>query len=230
VDTSPTWFEDLESKTPDLTPHIGFLHEAGIDFGWGPTSMVQWTMEHIHILGGFDWWGTLLVSAVVFRLAMLYPTIMSSDTMARLGHIKPQMDKINEEYKRLSDNGQATEALAYRQTEHKALKEFAGASTTGLWLPLAIQLPLGFATFRFLRNLCATPGVGRETGGIWWFADLSVADPYYILPVLMALWMHLFARVRVGHTHVNIANVRSLGIAALQAGFPLNQSVASHNH
>jgi YidC/Oxa1 family membrane protein insertase len=162
--------------------------------------MVQWTMEHIHVFGGFEWWGTMLVSAVVFRIAMFYPTVMSSDTMARLGHMRPQQDKIMEEYKRLSDRGQTTEALAYRQTEMKALKEFGGVSNTGLWLPLAIQVPLGFGTFRFLRSLSATPNVGIETGGTLWFTNLSVADPYYVLPVAMALWMHLFARVSVRQT------------------------------
>jgi YidC/Oxa1 family membrane protein insertase len=196
-ETSATWFEDFESKVPDITPHIGYLKEVGIDFGWGPTSMVQWTMEHIHVLGGFEWWGTLLVSAIVFRIAMLYPTIMSSDTMARMGHIRPQVERINEEYNRLQAKGQTTEALAYRTTEMKALREHAGVSTLGLWIPMAIQIPLGFGTFRFLRSLSATPNIGIETGGALWFTDLSIPDPYYILPVGMALWMHLFARVSV---------------------------------
>jgi YidC/Oxa1 family membrane protein insertase len=183
-----------------VEPHIGYLHEAGIDFGWGPTSMVQWTMEHIHILGGFEWWGTLLVSAAVFRLLMLYPTIMSSDTMAKMGHIRPQMDKITEEYKRLQAQGKSAEAMAYRTAEMKSIKEIAGANALGMWLPLAIQIPLGFGTFRFLRSLSATPNIGMETGGALWFTDLSIPDPYFILPVAMAIWMHLFARVSLRQT------------------------------
>lgn len=140
------------------------------------------------------------MSAVVFRILMLYPTILSSDTMARMGHVRPQLDKISEEYKRLSAKGQTSEAMAYRQTETKALKEFAGVSTVGLWLPLVLQIPLGFGTFRFLRNLSQTPNLGMETGGLLWFSDLSIPDPYYSLPIAMALWMHLFARVSIRQT------------------------------
>jgi YidC/Oxa1 family membrane protein insertase len=191
------WFQDLNTATPDVTPHIGYLHEAGIDFGWGPTSLVQWTMEHVHVFGGFAWWQTILVSAVIFRVLMLYPTVLSSDTMARMSHVRPQLERITEEYKRLSQSGRTAEAIAYRQTETAALKEFAGVSTTGLWLPLVIQAPLGFGTFRFLRNLSETPNLDMEYSGVLWFTDLTVADPYYVLPLAMSLWMHLFARVSI---------------------------------
>lgn len=53
----------------------------------------------------------------------------------------------------------------------------------GLILPL-VQMPL-FITFFFALRGMATSGLPDfATGGAAWFTDLSMPDPYYVLPVL----------------------------------------------
>jgi YidC/Oxa1 family membrane protein insertase len=46
------------------------------------------------------------------------------------------------------------------------------------------QVPFFISMFLAMKDLCNLPVPGMATEGFLWFADLSVADPYMILPVL----------------------------------------------
>lgn len=42
----------LNEITKDASPipeQIGYLKDLGLDYGWGPTSFVQWLIENIHV-------------------------------------------------------------------------------------------------------------------------------------------------------------------------------------
>ncbi|CAI7997800.1 Mitochondrial inner membrane protein OXA1L [Geodia barretti] len=38
--------------------------------------------------------------------------------------------------------------------------------------------------FIAIRRMAAVPVESMKTGGVFWFTDLTVPDPYYVLPVL----------------------------------------------
>jgi YidC/Oxa1 family membrane protein insertase len=65
-------------------------------------------------------------------------------------------------------------------------------------LPILVQMPVFIGIFYVIREFGGYSLGGRTVapaypsfheGGILWFQNLSVADPYYILPVLSALTM-----------------------------------------
>ena len=47
-----------------------------------------------------------------------------------------------------------------------------------------IQLPFVISTFIAIRKMCKLPVESMETGGALWFTDLTIADPYFILPTI----------------------------------------------
>ena len=67
---------------------------------------------------------------------------------------------------------------------------------------------------RFL--LCHLPGMANcpvdsmKTGGLSWFADLTVADPYYILPILTSttLFVQFYLGVEYG---TKISQAKGMG-------------------
>jgi YidC/Oxa1 family membrane protein insertase len=61
--------------------------------------------------------------------------------------------------------------------------------------PILLQLAIGLGTFRFLRVLSQTPGLGLTSQGVLWFPDLTVADPYFVLPAVMSASMFAVAKV-----------------------------------
>lgn len=181
-------------------PYIGFLGDAGLKFGWGPTSSIQWLVEHIHVYTGLPWWGTVLIAATVIRITLLYPSIVASDQQARFTTVVPVMQQMQQELRdEMQNNPQFSEnpvlAQAKFQQSMSRVKQAVGLSMTKLFLPIAIQLPLGIGTFRFLTGLSTTPGIGMTTEGLGWFKDLTLADPYYVLPAVMSASLYMFMRV-----------------------------------
>ena len=49
--------------------------------------------------------------------------------------------------------------------------------------------------FLSLRGMAALPVESMTQGGMFWFSDLTIADPYYGLPVIASLSMLLIIRV-----------------------------------
>ena len=72
-----------------------------------------------------------------------------------------------------------------------------GCSPYKLYLLPWIQIPLWITLSFALRNMsgyfptcvpyCAGTTESLSTEGVLWFQDLTVSDPYYILPVLVAV-------------------------------------------
>ena len=63
--------------------------------------------------------------------------------------------------------------------------------------PSARQIPVFVSVFFGLRQLTNLPVMSLKDGGMLWFTDLSVADPYCILPAITSLTM--LATIEVGH-------------------------------
>ena len=62
-----------------------------------------------------------------------------------------------------------------------------GANPLGGCLPLILQIPVFFAIYRVLYNAVEL----KNAPLMWWIHDLSVMDPYFVLPILMGISMYL---------------------------------------
>ena len=188
----------LDSVTnSDLTPvteHIGYLKELGLDYGWGSTAFVETLLEHVHIWSGTPWWASIVLTAVLVRLAMLKAYVNASDTAARMAVIAPLVKPIQE---RVS----AARAARDQQAMMAASAEMQGLYRSGnvkLWrlaVPM-LQIPLGFGTFRLMRGMADLPVPGMDTGGVLWLQDLTLGDPYFVLPIVTAAAFHYTFKVR----------------------------------
>ncbi len=86
--------------------------------------------------------------------------------------LQPELLKIREKYK---DEPQKL------QKETMELFKKSGANPLGGCLPLLLQMPIFFALYRVIYE--AVELVGSPFA--LWITDLSIKDPYYVLPVLM---------------------------------------------
>ena len=58
-------------------------------------------------------------------------------------------------------------------------------------LPGMIQMPIFISMFLGLRKMANLPVPSMETGGILWFENLTMMDPFYMLPVLTSCSLFL---------------------------------------
>ena len=163
---------------------------GGWFFGW-PMAKCEALLMFVHDTSGLPWWATIVATTAAARLLIFPIQMQTSKNMAKLARIKPQIDAISEKvkagYAKKTEAGMAEAARAQEELSGLMAKQnmspftplFSAAS-------VFIQFPLWTTLFFSLRHMVALPGLGLDTEGILWFKDLTVGDPYYILPATMS--------------------------------------------
>ncbi|RDL38746.1 uncharacterized protein BP5553_03086 [Venustampulla echinocandica] len=200
---------------PNIAEHIGYLKSLGLDYGWGPTSMMEWTLEHIHIFAETPWWGSIALTAILVRILLFKPYVDAAENAARMvtiQHIiKPLAAKMNAA--RIAGD---TTAMLQHRTEITRINKRAGISPLKSFVPM-IQGFAAYGTFRLLRGMAALPVPGLQEGGLAWFYNLTIPDPYFILPLATAGVLHWLMR-RGGET--GTSTLSPAVQKAMQWGFP----------
>jgi len=166
----PKDYKILDAINPELTD--------AIEFGWFTFlsrpffKVLLWIQD---MVGNWGWTiilFTLLVKLVLFPLS--YKGMMS---MQKLKDLAPKMKELKEKHK--GDPAKLNAQMMEMYKKH-------GANPMGGCLPLLLQIPVFFALYRVLLN------ADELQGAAWipvWIGDLSAADPYYLLPILMGASM-----------------------------------------
>ena len=162
----------LQAIHPELTKII--------EFGWftfiaAPMfKVLMWLHSYIP-----NWGWTIVALTFLIRI-ILYPlTYKGMVSMHRLKELAPKIKEIQAKYK-----GDPQKMNAHMMELYKKHK----ANPLGGCLPMLLQIPVFFAIYRVLLNAIELKGAEW----ILWIHDLSVMDPYYVLPILMgaSMWAH----------------------------------------
>lgn len=153
-----------------------------------PVGMIQSLLEILHINAGLPWWGSIAICTLAFRTVMLPLILKGQLNTARLNAIRPELEKVQAEMRELSNSQDTMKKSMATMKLQKLLKENDCHPLKGLIVPL-VQLPLFISFFIGLRKMAQLPVESMATGGLGWFADLTVYDPYFVLPVASALTM-----------------------------------------
>ncbi len=127
---------------------------------------------------GVPWWLSIAMLTVVVRTILFPLTVKQVKNMRQMQELKPTLDEIREKYN--EDPKEQQRAMTELYTERE-LNPLGGC------LPLFIQMPvfLGlFYTIKEFENLQSF-----TSGGLLWFQDLTVHDPFFVLPVIFVLSM-----------------------------------------
>jgi YidC/Oxa1 family membrane protein insertase len=104
--------------------------------------------------------------------------------MQKMQKVMPEVKQIQDRYKKypLKDPRR-------QQMNEEVMKVYRreGVNPMGGCLPMLLQMPIWIALYQMLNAAIEL----RHAPWFWWIKDLSAKDPYYILPVLMAVTMYL---------------------------------------
>ncbi|GAB1314637.1 hypothetical protein MFIFM68171_04847 [Madurella fahalii] len=171
----------------DIPEQIGFLKTLGLDYGWGPTSLMQTLLESTYVYTGLPWWASIGLVALAVRLALLKPTLDASENAQKLQDLQkdPRYAAATDHMKKSLLSGNH---LAGAEARHKVslMNKEAGYKPWKNLIGL-IQIPIGIGMFRLIKGMAALPVPSFETGGFLWFTDLTVSDPYFLLPILTGI-------------------------------------------
>jgi YidC/Oxa1 family membrane protein insertase len=127
----------------------------------------------------YSWgWAIILLTLLIY-LALMPLRVQGMKSALKMQRIQPQVDAIKAKFK----NPKATDPKAGEMNaEVMALQKANGVSMLGGCIPSLIQLPLLFAFFTMMTRV-----VELRQAHFFWLPDLSLADPYHILPILMVI-------------------------------------------
>ncbi|MFZ5557010.1 MAG: membrane protein insertase YidC [Pseudomonadota bacterium] len=152
-----------------------------VDYGWLTVIAVPlfWVLQKFHGLTGN--WGVAIILLTVLVKGLFYPLSAASyRSMAKMKAVTPRLQKIKE----LHGHD--------RQKLHQAMMDLYKTekiNPLGGCLPILIQIPVFIALYWVLLASVEL----RNAPFALWIKDLSVADPYFVLPVVMGatMWIQM---------------------------------------
>ncbi|HEY9096744.1 MAG TPA: membrane protein insertase YidC, partial [Hydrogenophaga sp.] len=157
----------LELVTPGL--------ELVKDYGWLTilAKPLYWLLEKIHgFVGNWGWAIVLLV--VTIKAAFFWLNATAYKSMAKMKAINPRITEMRERLKGNPQQMQQEMMKIYREEKVNPL---------GGCLPIMIQIPVFIALYWVLLSSVEM----RNAPWIGWIHDLAQPDPYFILPLVMAI-------------------------------------------
>lgn len=150
--------------------------------GGTPWGLLQLGLEYMHVEWGVPWWATVIATTTILKLLMV-PFVIS----CRRHHIGsqkifPEMEVIQKRMDKAYMAGNEYEVELHR----RELETFLKNNQINLWKPMLPALVQGFVFISFfwaLNPLAQLPLESLKTGGILWFQDLTITDPYRIMPI-----------------------------------------------
>jgi YidC/Oxa1 family membrane protein insertase len=195
VESTPSDTADFVDPLDSTPEYVGYLKEVcGIDFGWGPSSLMQWTIEHLHIDGGLGWAFSIVGLAVLFRAVLVYPSFLAMREGAKVKAVKPILEPIQARIKECTRN-QDSRGRAEVVRDLKALNSEYRLNSFAIVYPILLQIPLSFGGFRLLRNMTDVPVPALLDEKWLWLHDLTLSDPYTILPIANASLIYFSIKV-----------------------------------
>ncbi|MEO7362507.1 MAG: membrane protein insertase YidC [Gemmatimonadaceae bacterium] len=153
-------------------PYGGWLQGIVQPFATMVIRVLLWMKQTLGL--GYGW--ILVLFGVTIRI-LLWPlnqkAMRSSMAMQR---IQPEMSAIQTKYKGDPQRLQAEMMKLYKEHNMSPFSSLSGC------LPMLIPLPVFFALFFVFQNTIEFRGVP-----FLWLPDISIKDPYYVLPIAVAI-------------------------------------------
>lgn len=168
-----------QSNLDKVAPGLGL----SVDYGWLTViaKPMFWTMTLLH-----SWvhnWGLAIILLTVLIKLLFFPLSAASyRSMAKMRVVAPKLEKIKKQY--ADDREKLNRAMMDLYKTEKI-------NPLGGCLPVLIQIPVFIALYWSILESVEM----RYAPFFGWIQDLSVSDPYYILPLIMGASMILQSKL-----------------------------------
>jgi YidC/Oxa1 family membrane protein insertase len=164
-----------QKKLESIAPGFDLV----VDYGWLTViaAPLFWVLGAIHKLVG-NWGWAIIGLTVLLKLAFFPLSAASYKSMAKMRVLTPKLVKLKEAY------GDDKQRL---NQEMMALYKKEKVNPLGGCLPVLVQIPVFIALYWVLLGTVEM----RNAPWLGWITDLSVKDPYYVLPLIMGATMFI---------------------------------------
>ncbi|MBL8466512.1 membrane protein insertase YidC [Methyloversatilis discipulorum] len=163
----------IQSNLDAMAPGLDHV----VDYGWLKiiAKPMHWVLEKLYALVGN--WGWAIILLTILIKAIFFPLSAASyKSMAKLRLVTPRMQQIKERH--------GNDRVRMQQ-EMMELYKTEKINPLGGCLPILIQIPVFIALYWVLLGSVEM----RNAPWIGWITDLSIKDPYFVLPIIMGVTM-----------------------------------------
>lgn len=175
--TGPQQYQRLRSLGRDFensNPYGGFMQAVVQPFATIVMRILLWMKASL----GWSYGWLLILFGVIVRLVLWPLNQGAMRSSIRMQRIQPELSAIQQKYKGDPQRLQSEMMRVYKEHGMSPFSAFSGC------LPLLIPMPVLFALFFVFQNTIEFRGVP-----FLWLTDISLKDPYYIIPLFMGLSM-----------------------------------------
>jgi YidC/Oxa1 family membrane protein insertase len=166
-------------KLKAISPYL----DLSVDYGWlwWIAQPLFWLLTKIHALVG-NWGVAIILLTVLIKGAFFKLSAASYRSMANMRRVQPKMVAIREQYS--EDKQKQSQAMMELYKKEKI-------NPMGGCLPILVQMPVFIGLYWMLMESVEL----RHAPFILWIKDLSVMDPYFVLPLLMGASMFFMQKL-----------------------------------
>ena len=163
----------IQDRMQEVAPHL----ERTVDYGWLwlIAEPLFWLLSWIHGFVG-NWGWAIIILTILIKLAFFQLSATSYKSMARMRKLQPRITALRERY---SANKQRMNQAMMELYREEKINPLGGC------LPILVQIPVFIALYWVLLESVEL----RQASFIGWLDDLSLHDPYFVLPILMGVTM-----------------------------------------
>ncbi|PYC29453.1 membrane protein insertase YidC [Aquipseudomonas alcaligenes] len=165
----------MQDKLAELSPGL----ELTVDYGflWFLAQPIFWLLEHIHSLLG-NWGWSIIFLTIIIKLAFFPLSAASYKSMARMRAVSPKLQALKEQF---GDDRQKMSQAMMELYKKEKINPLGGC------LPILVQMPVFLALYWVLLESVEM----RQAPWLGWITDLSIKDPYFLLPIIMGATMFI---------------------------------------
>ncbi|MGB5568707.1 MAG: membrane protein insertase YidC [Sedimenticolaceae bacterium] len=151
----------------DLTVDYGFLVVIAKPMYW----ILEQIQSFVH-----NWGWTIIIFTILIKLAFFKLSETSYKSMANMRKMTPRIQALKD---RFGDDKQRLQQAMMEMYKTEKINPLGGC------LPMLVQMPFFIALYWVLLESVEL----RQAPWILWIKDLSIKDPYFVLPVIMGISM-----------------------------------------
>jgi len=234
VDIAPSLFSIPDAPPPPpfkkslmemYQDHESLIDELGLFQWFKPTGYFRYILESLHLHVGMEWWVAIACSTLALRLLTIWVPIMTQKVQAKVAEHAVEL----KEYRERADEAkrEGNKLLLYQvMMEQKDFMRSKGIRQSRQFMSIGLNAAIFATQFFAIKKMVKVNYPGLSEGGTLWFKDLTVADPYFVLPLISAA--SLFAVMKVGSETGQRSDTMAPGMRiVLQYGIPGVVLVAS---
>ncbi|MEJ6122763.1 membrane protein insertase YidC [Vibrio sp. 2-Bac 85] len=170
-------------KLQEEMAQVGENLDLTVDYGW-----LWWLAQPLFKLllffqGIVGNWGVAIILITFTVKGVLYPLTKAQYTsMAKMRLLQPKIQALRDRYG--EDRQKVSKAMMEMYKEEKV-------NPLGGCFPILLQMPIFIALYWSLMEAVEL----RHAPFMFWIQDLSVQDPFYILPILMGVSMFFIQKM-----------------------------------